>query len=244
VAFTPPLFLADLDQLATDPVVLTGPEGHHAATVQRIEVGEVVDLSDGAGLRLRCEVIEVGRDRLVGRVLRRSIEAPASPRLTVVQALAKGDRGELAVELMTEIGVDEILPWQAHHCVTRWKGERGAKALTKWRSTARAAAKQARRARLPEIGEPVTTLEIAARLRGADAAVILDGSASDRLARAPLPADGEVVLVVGPEGGVADDEMATFTEAGARRAALGATVLRTSTAGAAAVAVLRSRAEA
>jgi hypothetical protein len=110
VASTPALFLAEPGQLATDPVVLTGPEGRHAATVQRIEVGEVIDVADGLGTRVRCEVVEVGRDRLVCRARAKSVEAPAAPRITVVQALAKGDRGELAVELMTELGVDEILP--------------------------------------------------------------------------------------------------------------------------------------
>lgn len=242
---TPPVFLVDTAALAADRVRLDGPEGRHAAAVRRIREGETVDLSDGLGLRARCEVEEVvGKDALVCCVRERLAEPEPRPRITVVQALPKRDRGELAVEMMTEAGVDIVVPWSAQRCVTHWKGERGAKALAKWRAAAREAGKQARRARLPEITEPVDHKGAAALLAEADLAVVLHEEGAERLAELPLPepkAAGEIVLVVGPEGGVSEAELGAFDEAGAVRALLGPSVLRTSTAGVAALSVLQAR---
>lgn len=171
-------------------------------------------------------------------------EAPERPRITVVQALPKGDRGELAVETMTETGVDAIVPWAAARCITQWKGERGAKALGKWRATAREAGKQSRRVRFPEVADAATTKQVAALLAAADFAAVLHEDrdyGSEALASADLPAEGEIVLVVGPEGGVSPEELALFEEAGAKAYRLGRTVLRTSTAGTAATALLLGR---
>jgi 16S rRNA (uracil1498-N3)-methyltransferase len=159
----------------------------------------------------------------------------------VAQALAKGDRGELAVEMLTEVGVDEIVPWAAQRSVVQWKAERGDKALRRWRSTAREAAKQSRRAWLPVVTEPADTSQVAARLTAAAVALVLHEEASLPLGTGDLPDNGEIVLVVGPEGGIALDELDAFTAAGARMATLGPTVLRTSTAGPVAAAVLLSR---
>ncbi|WP_306370472.1 16S rRNA (uracil(1498)-N(3))-methyltransferase [Nocardiopsis sp. CC223A] len=241
---TPPVFLADTADLAADTVTLTGPEGHHAAAVRRLRPGEAVDLSDGRGLRLRCTVVDTGRDHIVCRVLERTREPAPRPRLTVVQALAKGDRGETAVEMMTEAGVDAIVPWAAERSITRWKGDRAAKSLAKWRATAREAAKQARRARLPEVSERADRAAVADLLAAADLGVVLHEDAALRLSQVRVPDDGDgagVVLVVGPEGGFSDAELDAFDAAGAVRALLGPDVLRTSTAGVAALAVLQAR---
>jgi len=243
---TAPVFLVDPADLDTDPVLVTGAEGRHAATVRRIGVGEAVDLVDGAGTRARCVVTAVGRDTVTCAVRERVHEAEPTPRITVVQALPKGDRGELAVELMTEAGVDALVPWQAERCVTRWRGDRAAKSLAKWRSAARAAAKQARRSRVPQVAEPVGRAEVAALLAAASLGVVLHEEGAVRLSELRLPdavarPGGHVVLVVGPEGGFGDAELAAFEEAGAVRALLGPTVLRTSTAGVAALAVLQAR---
>ncbi len=241
---TPPVFLADTADLAADTVTLAGPEGRHAAAVRRIRPGEAVDLSDGRGLRLRCSVVATGGDHIVCRVLERIEEPAPRPRLTVVQALAKGDRGEAAVEMMTEAGVDAVVPWAAERSITRWKGDRAAKSLAKWRATAREAAKQARRARLPEIAEPADRDAVAALLAAADLGVVLHEDAALRLSETEVPAGADgagVVLVVGPEGGFSDAELDAFDAAGAVRALLGDSVLRTSTAGVAALAVLQAR---
>jgi 16S rRNA (uracil1498-N3)-methyltransferase len=161
--------------------------------------------------------------------------------VTVVQALAKGDRGELAVELMTEVGVDTIVPWAASRCMTQWKGERGAKALRRWRSTAREAAKQSRRAWFPEVTELATTANVVELIRPAVMPLILHESAGGGVGELAPPPAGDIVLVVGPEGGITDDEIDQFGAVGAVAVRLGPTVLRTSTAAAVAAGVLLAR---
>lgn len=235
------MFIAERARLEPDTILLDGPEGRHAAAVRRLRPGERVDLTDGAGLVAECVVTSAGRDALELKAETRRYEPAPAPRLVVVQALPKGDRGELAVETMTEVGVDVIVPWQAARCITQWRGDRGAKALGKWRATAREAAKQSRRAWLPEVTEPVTTATAAGRVAGAALAVILHETAERPLSRLDVPAGGEIVVVVGPEGGLADEEIRAFEAAGGVAALLGPTVLRTSTAGVAAAAVLLSR---
>ncbi|TXS40254.1 16S rRNA (uracil(1498)-N(3))-methyltransferase [Streptomyces sp. uw30] len=225
--------------------VLDGPEGRHAVSVKRLRPGEDVVLTDGQG-RWAEGVVKAaeGKDRLVLDLGAVAEEAPQRPRITVVQALPKGDRGELAVETMTETGVDAIVPWAASRCITQWKGERGAKALAKWRATAREAGKQSRRVRFPEVADAATTKQVAALLAAADFAAVLHEDrdyGSEPLATAELPAEGEIMLVVGPEGGVSPEELALFEEAGAKAYRLGRTVLRTSTAGTAATALLLGR---
>jgi 16S rRNA (uracil1498-N3)-methyltransferase len=166
------------------------------------------------------------------------------PRLVVVQALPKGDRGELAVETMTEVGVDLIVPWSAARCVTRWSGPRGDKALQRWRTTAREAAKQSRRVWFPEISELVPTSGVVELLRSAALAVVLHEGATVALASlsaVTVSVDGDVVIVVGPEGSLTEEELVAFGAAGATAYRLGPTVLRTSTAGPTALAVLLAR---
>ncbi|MFG2512951.1 16S rRNA (uracil(1498)-N(3))-methyltransferase [Streptomyces sp. NPDC048584] len=240
---TAPVFV--VDDFATDGsgrYVLDGPEGRHAVSVKRLRAGEVVVLTDGAGRWAEGEVDAAeGKDRLVVR-LGEVVEEPAeTPRLTVVQALPKGDRGEVAVETMTEVGVDVIVPWAASRCVTQWKGERGAKSLGKWRATAREAGKQSRRVRFPRVADAVTSRGVASILAEAEFAAVLHESGTEALASVELPVSGDIVLVVGPEGGVSPEELALFSEAGARAFRLGRSVLRTSTAGTAAGALLLGR---
>ena len=234
--------------LATGAVfTLSGPEGRHAATVRRLRAGERLDVTDGAGDTLRCEVVAARRDELDCRVLDRAWTPKPAPRLVVVQALAKGDRGELAVEMLTEVGVDEIVPWSAARSVVRWEGDRGARSRARWAASAAEAAKQSRRARWPLVAGLASTAAVRERLAAADLALVLHESAAEPLAGrlasigAASPGAGqaaEVVLVVGPEGGIADEELAAFGKAGAVTVRLGPTVLRTSTAGVAAAAVL------
>ncbi|OPG14706.1 16S rRNA (uracil(1498)-N(3))-methyltransferase [Microbispora sp. GKU 823] len=239
---TVPVFLSDAAGQAADTIVLDGPEGRHAAAVRRLRPGERIDLTDGAGRVAECTVTAAGKDSLTAEVLRRFEVPPPRPRLVVVQGLPKGDRGELAVEMMTEAGVDVIVPWAAARCVTQWKGDRAAKALARWRGTAREAAKQARRFHLPEVTEQATTAAVGSLVSAAALAVVLHEEAAEPLSRLPLPEEpGDIVMVVGPEGGVTEEEIATLREAGATPALLGPTVLRTSTAGVAAAAVLLSR---
>ncbi|MCQ8189709.1 16S rRNA (uracil(1498)-N(3))-methyltransferase [Streptomyces rugosispiralis] len=241
---TAPVFVADslAGAAAGGRVRLEGPEGRHAVSVRRLRVGEPVVLTDGHGTGVQGTVAAVeGKDRLEVAVDEVRRETAPDPRITVVQALPKGDRGELAVETMTETGVDAVVPWSAARCITQWKGERGLKALGKWRSTAREAGKQSRRLTFPEVTDAMTTRQVARLLAEAQFAAVLHEEGGEPLATAQLPASGEIVLVVGPEGGVSPEELAAFAETGARPYRLGPSVLRTSTAGTAAAALLLGR---
>ncbi|MET8762336.1 16S rRNA (uracil(1498)-N(3))-methyltransferase [Lentzea sp. NPDC004782] len=219
--------------------VLDGPEGRHAATVRRLRVGEELVLSDGSGTLVRCSVVAVERDALSLHVVERTVEPEPAPRVVLAQALVKGDRGELAVELATEAGVDGVVPWRASRCVAKWEdGPRGAKALGRWRSTVREAAKQARRSRVPFVDEPVSTAQLSQRVSSSALTLVLHESATERLADVPLPDSGDVLLVVGPEGGITPEELEALRSAGARIVRLGPTVLRASTAAAVALGAL------
>ena len=276
---TAPVFLADGADLAADLIVLTGAEGRHAATVRRIRPGERADVTDGQGLLAECVVTAARAGQVELRVqARREVPVP-DPLITVVQAIPKGERAELAVETMTEVGVDVIVPWQAERCVARWPADRAPKALGRWRSAAREAAKQARRARVPEVTGLASSADVAARISAAAFAIVLEPDAGvalsqlalaqptgsqptgsqptgsqptgsqptgsqpgvpgpEKLSPPPLPVSGDIILIVGPEGGISPDELTAFTDAGATSARLGESVLRTSTAGAVAAAVL------
>lgn len=237
----PPVFLIDPGALAADQVVLAGPEGRHAATVRRLAVGERADLTDGAGLIAECVVTAAGAGTLQLSVVARRTEPRPDPALVVAQALPKGEHGPLAVDLMTEGGVDVIVPWAARRCVTRWEGARGDRALARWRAAAAQAAKQSRRAWLPEVTAPASTGDLARRVAAASLAVLLDPAAPAALTGLDLPGSGDILLIVGPEGGVSPDETVLLTQAGAVPARLGPTVLRTSSAGLVAAAIVAAR---
>lgn len=224
--------------VAGSTVTVEGDEAHHAVVVRRLRVGESLQLCDGIGRVALGEVAAAGKRSF--DVVVRSVDdhAEPSPWITVVQALPKGDRGELAVEVLTEIGVARIVPWAAARSVAVWKGERAAKSHAKWAATAREAAKQSRRAWHPEVATLARTAEVAALVRGADLAVVLHEGASEPLAALAVPDAGEIVVVVGPEGGLTDEEVAALVDAGGVATRLGDEVLRTSTAGLAAVSAL------
>ncbi|MBY3555536.1 16S rRNA (uracil(1498)-N(3))-methyltransferase [Modestobacter lapidis] len=235
-----PLFLVD-EVPDTHVLTVAGAEGRHAVEVLRLTTGERVRVGDGRGLVADGTVVSAGPGGLQVQVtVRHEVPAP-TPSLVLVQALPKGDRGPLAVELATELGVDRIVPWTAARCVTRWREDRTEKGLAKWRAAARAASKQARRPRLPEVTEPMSTRQVCGFLGDVDLALVLHEQARRPLAGVPVPAEGTVVVVVGPEGGLTDGEVVAFLAAGAEPVRLGAEVLRTSTAGAAALAAISTK---
>ena len=255
-----PVFLGDPDGLAVlapgDTYVLDGDEGRHAGVVQRRRVGERIDVVDGAGRRVETVVAAVGSGQLELSVTAVRTAVPDGVELVLVQALAKGDRDELAIEAATEVGVDAVLPWQAERSVVVWRGDRAAKSRARWVATVKAATKQARRATLPAVGQVVDGAALArtvADVRDAGGvAVVLHEDATTPLASIDLPAPDataagagaparQVLVVVGPEGGISDREVTALTEAGAVLARLGPHVLRTSTAGPIAIALLSQR---
>lgn len=239
---TRPLFLADLpDPL---PAVgaslrLDGDEGRHAAVVRRIGPGEELMIGDGTGRGVGVRVLAADKQGLDVAVTEHLVEPARAPRIVAVQALAKGDRSDLAIEMLTEVGVDEIIPWQAGRSIVRWQGERGEKSLNKWRSTVREAAKQSRRLRTPEVSTWLSSKQLAQRLAQADVAIVLHEDATAPLSGELLDDERELILVIGPEGGISPEELELFTAAGATLALVSDGVLRTSTAGAVAVAHLR-----
>lgn len=243
---TAPLFLVApgaLDGAGPGDVVrITGEEAHHAVTVRRLAVGEEVIVADGDGQGALGQVESLDRSEATVRVTARRDEPAPSLRLVLVQALAKGGRDESAIEAATELGVDEVVPWQAQRSIVRWKGPKAGKGRDKWGHVVTAAAKQSRRARVPAVAEPVTTTELAERA-GAEGTtcLVLHEDAEAPLATLALPTAGDLLLVVGPEGGIGADELGVLTAAGARPVRLGGAVLRSSTAGPAALAVVSSR---
>ncbi|WP_127474868.1 16S rRNA (uracil(1498)-N(3))-methyltransferase [Microbacterium sulfonylureivorans] len=221
-----------------DMVVLTGSEAHHAAAVRRVRVGEEVTVGDGRGAWLTGTCESVAPREVVIRVGSRTDSAPPRPRVVLVQALAKGDRDELAVQAATELGIDEIVPWQATRSVSRWDAAKADKGRARWATIVREAAKQAHRAWIPEVSPLTTTKQLVARA-AASRTLVLEPTGALRLTGTALAGeDRDVMLVVGPEGGIAADELDALEQAGAELVRLGDSVLRTSTAGPAALAVV------
>lgn len=247
-----PVFLAESADLSVYPqgatYLLDGPEGRHAGVVQRRRPGERIDVVDGAGHRLCCTVLSVHAAEVELRVDEHLVVPAPAPRIVLVQALAKGDRDELAIEAATEVGADGFVPWQAARSIVVWRGDRAAKSRARWLATVRSALKQSRRARLPDVELALDSAGLAVRIAevraAGGAALVLHEEARVPLSAARLPEAGEeqrVLVVVGPEGGMTDGEVADFTAAGAQLVRLGPHVLRTSTAGPVAVAMLSER---
>ena len=232
---SPVFFLGSAATVAVGEVVgLDGPEGRHAADVRRLRSGERVTLTDGRGASVTGRVVAVRQGGLDVAVEDTVVHPPRLPRLVVAQALAKGGRDEDAVEAMTEIGVDEVIGWAASRSIARWTD----RTSRRWSATIEAAAKQSRRVWWPAASGPVTTAELADRCRDAGQALILHEAATESLAELAFDSTDDVLLVVGPEGGITDDELAAFRAAGAVAVRLGVEVLRSSTAGVAALAAI------
>lgn len=231
-----PLFYTETIPAVGDIAVVEGDEGFHAASVRRIRPGETLLLADGAGTVAETVVEEAGKRTLTARVTDRRTVEPAGPPVTVVQAIPKSERSELAVELATEAGADEIIAWQAQRCVARWDGDRAEKGLRRWRAVARSAARQSRRPYIPVVSGPMSTPELtgylADRVAAGALALVLHESADRPLADRAVAAAESIVLVIGPEGGISDSEIAALAGVGADPVRLGPTVLRTSSAAA------------
>ena len=236
------LFYAESIPAVGGVAVVDGDEGFHAASVRRLRPGEELVLSDGAGAVADCVVQSADKRSLTARVLAfRTVPLPRPP-VTVVQAIPKSERSELAIELATEAGADEFVAWQAQRCVARWDGDRAANGLRRWRAVARSAARQSRRAWIPDVSGPMSTEALCSYLTqqiGAGAVVlVLHESADVPITEETVAQASSVILLVGPEGGISDPEITALMNAGAVTVRLGPTVLRTSTAAAVALGAL------
>jgi len=249
---TAPLFLADAAVLAPlqvgDHLTLDGDEGRHARVVQRRQVGELLDVSDGHGLRLRCVIDalpENAKSALDLQIQERIAEPAAEPRITLVQALAKGDHSEMAITTAVETGVDAVIPWQADRSIVVWRGDRAVKSAAKWTAAVTAAAKQSRRAWIPPVEAAVNSDQLAALVRqvsqNGGTALVLDAAGDMSLSAVPLPNAGQILIIVGPEGGISDAELTALNAAGAISVRLGPEIMRSSTAGPVAVAIIAMR---
>jgi len=236
------LFYAESIPAVGGVAVVDGDEGFHAASVRRLRPGEELVLSDGAGTVADCVVQSADKRSLRARVLASRTVPPPWPPVTVVQAIPKSERSELAIELATEAGADEFVAWQAQRCVARWDGDRSANGLRRWRAVARSAARQSRRAWIPDVSGPMSTEALCSYLTqqiGAGAVVlVLHESADVPITEETVAQANSVILLVGPEGGISDPEITALMNAGAVTVRLGPTVLRTSTAAAVALGAL------
>ncbi|TDW31538.1 16S rRNA (uracil(1498)-N(3))-methyltransferase [Cryobacterium psychrophilum] len=228
------------DCLSGSVVSVTGSEARHAVTVSRIRSGERLLIGNGAGLMLAGTVVTADPAEFTLRVDVATETPPSTPRIRLVQALAKGDRDEMAIQAATELGIDGVIPWAAARSVSRWEGPKVAKGQERWSSIVREASKQSIRPWLPTIGALASTKQLAV-LATTTRMLLLEPTASVRLTDVPAPNDDrDIVLVVGPEGGISPGELSLLEQAGATQVRLGDTVLRTSTAGPAALAILNA----
>ncbi|SDN07260.1 16S rRNA (uracil1498-N3)-methyltransferase [Cryobacterium flavum] len=221
-------------------VSVDGAEARHAVTVSRVRPGDRLRLGNGAGLLLEGTVLTADAAVLTLRVDEASETAATTPRIRLVQALAKGDRDELAIQAATELGVDGVIPWAAARSITKWEGAKVAKGHDRWSTIVREASKQSIRAWLPSVAPLASTKQLAL-LAVTTRMLLLDPTATGRLTEvAPPTDDRDILLVVGPEGGISPAELLLLEQAGATQVRLGDTVLRTSTAGPAALAILNA----
>lgn len=238
-----PLFFAAIgkDTLVGSTFVLGGPEAKHAVSVRRMAPGEAIAVSDGAGIKIRGKVSKVSKDNL--DLIVESVETLATPnvQLHLVQALAKGDRDELAIQACTELGVYGIIPWQSDRSVSIWKDDKKIKGQTRWQTIVTEAAKQSLRAFAPKVEAVHNSEELVTRLAAFDAVMVLDPEAKTSISRVSIPSSGSIAVVVGPEGGISDPELEAFSLAGFSSVSMGTGVLRTSTAGMAAVSYLQAK---
>jgi 16S rRNA (uracil1498-N3)-methyltransferase len=238
-----PLFFAAIgsDTAVGSTFVLGGPEAKHAVSVRRMTIGEAIAVSDGLGIKIRGKVLKVQKDTLEISVESvDTLEAP-STKLLLVQALAKGDRDELAIQACTELGVFGVVPWQADRSISIWKDEKKSKGQTRWQSIVTEAAKQSLRAFIPRVDEVLDSQSLIQLLQGFDQVLVLDPEATASITEITPPASGRVAIVVGPEGGMSPQELESFSRAGFSSVHLGSGVLRTSTAGMAAVSYLQAK---
>ena len=238
-----PLFFAAIgsDSAVGSSFTLGGPEAKHAVSVRRMTIGESISVSDGSGVKMRGKVTKVKKETL--EISIESIEELFAPKsqLVLIQALAKGDRDELAIQACTELGLFGVIPWQADRSISIWKAEKKQKGQARWQSIVTEAAKQSLRAFIPRVEKVLDSQELIPALQVFDQVLILDPEAEKSITEFNPPADGKIAIVVGPEGGISEQELESFRQSGFSSVRLGRGVLRTSTAGMAAVSYLQAK---
>ena len=235
-----PMFVRSFDSIPMPGqlIELSGTEAKHAISVRRMRVGESIQLTDGSGLRVRGQVKTLAGNSMAVQIDSVASEKAPDIRITLVQALAKGDRDELAIQAATELGIMGVIPWEADRSVSRWIGLKEAKGIERWQSIVTEAAKQSMRSWHPKVQQPARSSQFADLFGTFDQVLVLDPTAPAGLAATSFNSAGSVALVVGPEGGISESELLAFQQAGAIRVNLGEPILRTSTAGIAAISAI------
>lgn len=234
----PAYFIASTKELNEQVIALKGDEAHHAIKVRRTEINELIFITDTKGLVVEAKVVEIGPGKILkAKVINKKLHENRNPIVCVAQAIAKGDRADLSIELLTEVGVDKIIPWQANRSVSRLE-DKEVKLIQKWNNTARESTKQARRSFMPEILNLVNTKELVEEFNNFEKVLILDPDSSNSFIEEIKKISKSILLVIGPEGGIDESEMNLFKNAKADFASLGESILRTSSAGAISAAIL------
>lgn len=238
-----PLFFTELPQEISpgETLSLSGSEGRHAVTVRRILVGEYIALADGSGRKVRGQVLATGKDTLSMRVVEIIPTLTKALRITLVQALAKADRDELAIQAATELGIEGVIPWQADRSVSIWKDEKKAKGQIRWQQIVSEAAKQSLRPLIPMVHGVLNSKELTEKLATFDSVLILEPTSEKPIAEAALSPGQSIAVVIGPEGGISEQELVNFANQGYELVRTGSGILRTSTAAIATIAYLNAQ---
>ena len=247
---TLPVFLTQTPLAGATGAITVGPEvAGHAVRVRRMGAGEELELIDGTGVRLRGTIQEGTSESVTLSVTEVTEEPQQRPRLVLVQALAKNDRDIQAIEAATEVGVDAVIPWAAQRSIAGWPAKKAHKMAAKWSNVLTAATLQARRARVPELGELIRGTAVTQLVTPTSRVIVLDETESTGLTEAVNDLGqgnteqgntDQIVVIVGPEGGITPAEINALVSAGARTAVLGPTILRASTAGPVALAIVQT----
>lgn len=228
-------FVDDLPTTRGATYEFANEDALHAIRVLRIKSGEFFNLSDGKGAWSHVEAKDVHKKHITVEVLSSGVQEPLDTHFTVIQAVPKGDRIKESVELSTEGGVDRIVMWKASRSI----GKSDEK-IEKLQTTAREASKQSRRFRIPEILGVATTSAVVDQIAQADLAIVLHESATLKLSQIVTPGCKRVAIIIGPEGGLTDEEIETFAAAGAKVALMGRPILRSAHAGLAALSAVNT----
>ena len=227
------LSLFFVDQISSGSTQeLSGDEGHHAVKVMRLQIGEQIKIADNLGNWVSGAITEVGKKSLKINVSERGNAEHLKPELILVQAVTKSDRTKEMLELLTVAGADQIIPWQAQRCISKWKSD----STDKWLTTIKESAKQARRVKLPVLSDAVTTNQLVKLFQAEDQIIVLHESAQLNLSQFNfVEYTKRILIVIGPEGGISEEEIAQLTSAKAVVVRMGENVLRSAHAGFAAL---------
>jgi 16S rRNA (uracil1498-N3)-methyltransferase len=230
-------FVPEGTDFSVSQIEVDGDEAHHGVNVLRLKQSEQVKISDGVGNWGIGKVNQLSKKSFTVEISDRGFEPAPKQQVIVVQAILKNDANKEAVDFLTQVGADEIIPWQSQHSI----GKIDVKSLSKWQTVARESSRQSRRVRIPVITNTHSTESLISKIQDLENIFVLHESAENRLSQIEINQEADVFLIVGPEGGLSEFEVNTFMAAGAKVVRLGESVLRAANAGAAATSVVMSR---